>query len=146
MHGTRNISNCKVLIMYCWLNMALLRPHTLDTFHFMLAVLATVSHRCSTARYHYVILFDMFICSITTAQLGPRPPHFLGFRITHFSERVISSSHWPLPTNYTKIHETNIRPIRGIRTRDPSNRTAGAPTPYTERPPGLDKFIHKLCK
>jgi len=102
------------------------RPHKLDTFNFRLAVLATVCQYCSTACYRHVILLCMFIFSITTAQLGPRPPHFLGFHITHFSERVISSSHWPLPTKRTKTHETNIRPISGIRTRDPSNRAAGA--------------------
>lgn len=126
MHGTWNISNCKVLIMYSWRNKALLRPHKLDRFNFILAVLVAVCQHCSTACYHYVILLDMFISSITTAKLGPRPPHFLGFRITHFSERAINSSHWPLPTKHTKAHETNIRPISGIWIRDPSNPATGA--------------------
>jgi len=42
----------------------------------MLAVSATVSHFCSTARYHYVFLLDVFIFSITKAQVGSRPPRF----------------------------------------------------------------------
>jgi len=86
--NARNMEHIRllILILYSRLNKALLRPHILDTFNFMLAVLATVAQSCFTARYHYVILLDVFILSIRIAQLESRPPRFLDFRITHFSE------------------------------------------------------------
>jgi hypothetical protein len=63
----------------------------------------------------------------STTQLEPRPPHGWGFYITHThararwnsSERVISSSQSPLPTQNTTSTITKIQALSGNRTRKP---------------------------
>jgi hypothetical protein len=62
---------------------------------------------------------------------------------------VISWSRDLVATQQTQ--ETNVRPLRWIRTRHPSSRAAADPTPYTARPPGsanidiATRFLHALA-
>jgi hypothetical protein len=82
------------------------------------------------------IFFIHFIFCSAIAQLGPRPPHCWGFHNTQLdtyngqesSERVISSSQRPLPTQQP-TQEMNIHALGGIRTRNPSNQKGGRPKP-----------------
>ena len=63
------------------------------------------------------------------AQRGPWPPHSWGSCITHNDApqsvgRVIRSTHRPLPDNTQHSQQTDIHAAGGIRTCNPSERTA----------------------